>query len=207
MSGEISDSDSIADRLQEITDTVRGTLYYLEENIENLNDDKYRQLMPKLEDDQVIKLPNDDTIDKVKFIPVFAPGAVKIKQFKKISDKELYCWSLGKVYSSDLPPLEGQSDAMFRTNRLKVNFPIENNKYFFFKSFKLTNPATLKVILRAIEITAIYAKVYERMRSDDLTPINMHTVYTDLITTDICYFLLRRAGGGNQVYVRPGPGQ
>lgn len=192
------EEDIIAKRLVQLKGHAMGTLHVMDNRIEVETDQEFDSTLPSF--DTVMYLPPHSDIATIPYIPKFRPGSVLVKDFNS------NCWYIGRQnVSTFAATLEGKTlgTQVFKTNRLKVFFPIFSNQIFFGKSFDIQHPATIQTVLRAIYITALYATSYEITHDAAIAyKTTLRQTLANLYNTTICRFVIRRSGGGNHVYVR-----
>jgi hypothetical protein len=192
--------DIIKSRLRELKLHKNGTLWDMEEALGNDgSNEAFDLMMPPLS--QVMHLPPDANMGTSKYIPRFPKGTVRVKDF------ESGYWRIGQqpmgTFAQTLDKRTLDTLA-FKTNRLKVFYPVFQDTRFVYITFHIDRPANINMVLRAIFITAMYASVYELTNDDRDVHYKVTTrqALSNLYGSDVTRFVVRRAGGGNQVYVR-----
>lgn len=145
-----------------------------------------------------------------------APGGFSPKTTGSLrledTDGGTVCWKMGTETADQLVEhrrLAGANDGLFYSSKIKVFFPIVSSSpgydaYFATKTLKINGKPTLLRVLKAVETTARHAVASHLLvdlqrKSVTLEDVNAHLQQQKAI---VCHLLLRRAGGGNHVYVR-----
>lgn len=116
------------------------------------------------------------------------------------------CWTLGRETADAFAARHGLAnldDVFFNGSTVRVFFPVTAGGYYVTKTFKRLGKIRLLRILECVEQAAVLATAYYLTHDAGRPAVTNAEVGKALQAVKVCKLMLRRSGGGNQVYVVP----
>jgi hypothetical protein len=135
------------------------------------------------------------------------PKDAAIYYFESSETGRRVCWKMGTQTAAQFLDssggVTGADLQFFKGTTLRVFFPTRDSQYIT-KTFKNVGAhITLEKILKSVEATATAAIAHHLQHENkQAKAVTTDDVSRVLKNVNVCHILLRRVGGGNQVYVR-----
>jgi hypothetical protein len=111
-------------------------------------------------------------------------------------------WKLNNQNANEFAEsIVGASDTIFKNGKVRVFFPIEDKGHAM-KTFTGPSKVSLRRVLQNIEATAVAASAHHLSVEKGLDHVDASDVTKYLRGVSVGNLMVRRAGGGNHVYVR-----
>lgn len=165
--------------------------------------DTYHSSPPTGDDAKKHYVPQNVT--RAKFIETFQNNL--LTKFYPFEDArgQRKCWHLGRQTADEFVSSSGVpvTDEIFhgRTPAIKVFFPIRNT-YYVVNPIKLRGKSTLLRVLQAVEVAAVNSYAYHIVHDIGGGDPTVGRIRRLMARNVLCHIMVRRAGGGNHVYVR-----
>jgi hypothetical protein len=135
------------------------------------------------------------------------PKDAAIYYFESSDTGRRVCWKIGAQtalqFLDSSGGVTGADLQFFKGTTLRVFFPTHGSQYVT-KTFKnVGGNITLEKILKSVEATTTAAIAHHLQHENkQAKAVTTDDVARVLKNVNVCHILLRRVGGGNQVYVR-----
>jgi hypothetical protein len=141
---------------------------------------------------------------RVKYVDVVSPpDDTQFLAFDGNSQRSgRVCWKLTAQTAGEFADtIVGANETIFKNGTLRVFFPIAGKGHAV-KTFTGPRKVSLRRVLLSIEATAVAASAHHLSVDRGLERVEAGDVTKFLHGVSVCHVLVRRAGGGNHVYVR-----